>query len=245
MHYWNRQQQKRSQDVDAWTQLQRTIQRLDDSGFLWDNDDDRRKSKQCYEHCYSRLIVLTKAIATTTANARRGVIVIADEAAKDLEINIFNAAFEQAWAGKVSGLICLGDEEQLKDTSTCWFDPVQLAQTRRHGDISLPKRLIAEGFQIEAMYWWRNSLQKAMRTKRNPRDATHYPKLGREDLRTFVDLTEQKVDSKGDIGFDKAVSRVNVALTRGRGVVWTAGDRYKGPLARDTLPRLLYIERSR
>lgn len=164
MHFWNRQQQKRSEDVDAWTKLQRTIQRLDNNGFLWDNDDDGRRLEQCYKYCYSHLIALTRAIATTTANARsgalsknfasgqcgpgdKGVIVIAKEAAKDLEINIFNAAFEQAWDGKVSGLICLGDEEQLRDTSTCAFGPVQLAQTRRRGDISLPKRLIAEGFQ--------------------------------------------------------------------------------------------------
>ena len=95
------------------------------------------------------------------------------------------------------------------------------------------------------MHWWRNSLQKAMRTKRNPRDATHYPELGREALMTFVDLAVQKVDSKGDIGFVKAVSRVNVALTRGRGVVWTAGDRSEGQLARDTSLHLLYLERSR
>ncbi|KAI7286492.1 hypothetical protein KC345_g1192 [Hortaea werneckii] len=44
----------------------------------------------------------------------KGAIVIAGEATKDLEINIFNAAFEQAWDGKVSGLVCLGDEEQLE-----------------------------------------------------------------------------------------------------------------------------------
>ena len=83
-----------------------------------------------------------------------------------------------------------------------------------------------------------------MRTKSHPRDATHYPTLGREALMTSVDLTVRKMDSKGDIGLVKAVSRVNVALTRGRGVVWTTGDRYEGRLARNTLPRLLYIERS-
>ncbi|KAI6857529.1 hypothetical protein KC338_g7074 [Hortaea werneckii] len=107
-------------------------------------NDINRKMNLGAEHCYSHPIALTKAIATTTANARcgflrknfasgqcgqgvKGVNVIADEAAKDLEINIFNAAFEQAGDGKSSGLICLGDEEQLKDTSSCSFGPLQLA----------------------------------------------------------------------------------------------------------------------
>ncbi|KAI7086628.1 hypothetical protein KC356_g4835 [Hortaea werneckii] len=64
-------------------------------------------------------IALTKAISATTAYACCGalrknfapgqcgqgvkrMIVVADEAAKDLEINIFNAAFEQAWNGDIS-----------------------------------------------------------------------------------------------------------------------------------------------
>ena len=45
---------------------------------------------------------------------------------------------------------------------------------------------------------------------------------------TSLDLAVQKVDRKEDIGFVKAASRVNVALTRGRGVVWTAGGSCEG-----------------
>ncbi|KAI7489748.1 hypothetical protein KC357_g2157 [Hortaea werneckii] len=82
----------------------------------------------------------------------------------------------------------------------------------------------------ETMYWWRTRIQNAMRRADNPRDTTHYPTVitvdssqGSEALMTFLDLAVQKMDRQEDIGFVRAVSRVNVALTRGRGVVWTAG----------------------
>ncbi|KAI7476554.1 hypothetical protein KC351_g9390 [Hortaea werneckii] len=378
IHHWNRHQHKHFKGgVDAWAELQEMIQRIDDEAFDWDSEDDRRKLRHCYKHCYHHLIALTKVVSTTTGNARadplresfasglygqevKGVVVIVDEAAKDLEINIFNAVFEQAWNCKVSGLICLGDEEQLKPTNTCAFGPVQFAEFRRRGDISLPKRLIAEGFQSvvhlkeqnrmhpdvaefvnksvykgvlrnapatqqtlkqqysglaetlrrilvdlhciseagdapertlrvhyleleaerrlnqqtksavvleiaelfmesiwpklhelfgskmsanvfvivayrETMYWWRTRIQNAMRRAGDPRDTTHYPTVitvdssqGSEALMTFLDLAVQKMDRQEDIGFVRAVSRVNVALTRGRGVVWTAGGSCEG-----------------
>ncbi|KAI7188034.1 hypothetical protein KC316_g6627 [Hortaea werneckii] len=354
------------------------IQRIDNESFDWDDENDRRKLNQCYKHCYHHLIALTKVISATTVNARaeplrenfasglygqevKGVVVIVDEAAKDLEINIFNAVFEQAWNCKVSGLICLGDEQQLKPTNNCAYDPVQFAEFRRRGDISLPKSLVAEGFQSvvhlkdqnrmhpdlakfvnkcfykeslcnaptiqqtleqqypglaktlrrilmdrhcipeagdvpetmlrvhyleleaerrlyqqtksavvlevaelfmesiwpklhelfgdkmsanvfvivayrETMYWWRTRIQNAMRKAGSPRDATHYLTVitvdssqGREALMTFLDLAVQKVDRWEDLGFVKAASRVNVALTRGKGVVWTAGGSCEGP----------------
>ncbi|KAI7309710.1 hypothetical protein KC315_g12884 [Hortaea werneckii] len=124
-------------EVDAWTELKWIVLRIENNDF---NDGDRRKLKQCYKHCYSHLIALTKVISTTTADAHcgplrknfasgqygqdsKGVIVIADEAGKDVGVNIFTAAFEQAWHGKVSGLTCLSDEEQLKPTNTCSFGP--------------------------------------------------------------------------------------------------------------------------
>ncbi|RMX95154.1 hypothetical protein D0867_13599 [Hortaea werneckii] len=378
IHHQNHQQRQHLEDqVDAWAELQGMIQRIDNESFDWDNENDRRKLNQCYKHCYHHLIALTKVISATTVNARaeplrenfasglygqevKGVVVIVEEAAKDLEINIFNAVFEQAWNCKVSGLICLGDEQQLKPTNNCACDPVQFAEFRRRGDISLPKRLVAEGFQSvvhlkeqnrmhpdlaefvnkyfykeslcnapatqqtleqqypglaktlrrilmdlhcipeagdapetmlrlhyleleaerrlnqqtksavvlevaelfmesiwpklhelfgdkmstnvfvivayrETMYWWRTRIQNAMRKAGSPRDATHYPTVitvdssqGREALMTFLDLAVQKVDRWEDIGFVKAASRVNVALTRGKGVVWTAGGSCEG-----------------
>ncbi|KAI7266628.1 hypothetical protein KC343_g4392 [Hortaea werneckii] len=378
IHHWNRHRHKHLKDgVDAWAELQEMIQRIDNEAFDWDSEDNRRKLRHCYTHCYHHLIALTKVISATTGDACadplrknfafglygqevKGVVVIVDEAAKDLEINIFNAVFERTWNCKVSGLICLGDEEQLKPTNTCAFDPVQFAEFRRRGDISLPKRLVAEGFQSvvhlkeqnrmhpdiaefvnkwfykgslcnapatqqtlgqqypglaetlrrilmdlhcipetgdasemmlrvrylelhaerrlnqqtksavvleiaelfmesiwpklhelfgdkmaanvfviaayrETVYWWRTLIQNAMRKADNPRDVTHYPTVitvdssqGREALMTFLDLAVQKVDSKADIGFVKAASRVNVALTRGKGVVWTAGGGCEG-----------------
>ncbi|KAI7182729.1 hypothetical protein KC363_g8613 [Hortaea werneckii] len=378
IHHWNRHQHKHFKGgVDAWAELQEMIQLIDDEAFDWDSEDDRRKLRHFYKHCYHHLIALTKVVSTTTGNARadplresfasglygqevKGVVVIVDEAAKDLEINIFNAVFEQAWNCKVSGLICLGDEEHLKPTNTCAFDPVQFAEFRRRGDISLPKRLIAEGFQSvvhlkeqnrmhpdvaefvnksvykgvlrnapatqqtlkqqypglaetlrrilvdlqciseagdapertlrvhyleleaerrlnqqtksavvleiaelfmesiwpklhelfgskmsanvfvivayrETMYWWRTRIQNAMRKADHPRDTTHYPTVitvdssqGSEALMTFLDLAVQKLDRQEDIGFVRAVSRVNVALTRSRGVVWTAGGSCEG-----------------
>ncbi|GAB1735355.1 hypothetical protein NU219Hw_g2991t1 [Hortaea werneckii] len=377
IHHRNRQRQHLEDEVDAWSELQGMIQRIDNESFDWDNDNDRRKLNQCYRHCYHHLIALTRVISATTVNACaeslrenfasglhgqkvKGVVVIVDEAAKDLEINIFNAVFEQAWNCKVSGLICLGDEQQLKPTNNCACDPVQFAEFRRRGDISLPKRLVAEGFQSvvhlkeqnrmhpdltefvkkyfykeslcnapatqqtleqqypglaktlrrilmdlhcipeagdapemmlrmhyleleaerrlnqrtksavvlevaelfmesiwpklhelfgdkmsanvfvivayrETFYWWRTRIQNAMRKAGSPRDATHYPTVitvdssqGREALMTFLDLAVQKVDRWEDIGFVRAASRVNVALTRGKGVVWTAGGSCEG-----------------
>lgn len=41
----------------------------------------------------------------------------------------------------------------------------------------------------------------------------------REALMTLLEHPVQKVDSKAVVGFVKAVSRVNVALTHSRGVV--------------------------
>ncbi|KAI7221894.1 hypothetical protein KC333_g1477 [Hortaea werneckii] len=256
--------QKQSEDFDAWTKIQGTIQRLDGNGFDWDNDDDGRKLKQCYKHYYSHLIALTKVIAITTANARCGplrkkfasgqygqevkaVIVIADEAGQNVGINNFNAAFEQTWDGKrliaegfqsvvhlkeqnrmhpdlaefVNKYIYKGSLRNALATATQWT-------LRHHMESIRPKlheifgdKLSANVFAIVASredgghvlvaHW--SSMRHAHESQSMRRCQ------GREALLMFLGLAAQKVDSKTDFGFVKAISRVNVALTHGRDVV--------------------------
>lgn len=159
--------------------------------------------------------------------------------------------------------------------------PKIIAEPRRRGDITLPKRLIAEGFQSVVhlkeqnrmhpdlaeffnKFIYKGSLRNAPATQRTLRhhmesiwpkrhelsgdklsanvfaivasredgghvlvahrspmchacgrqSIRHYQ--GREALMMFLGLAAQKVDSKADVGFAKAISRVNVALTHDR-----------------------------
>ncbi|KAI7157550.1 hypothetical protein KC349_g5542 [Hortaea werneckii] len=213
MQYWHHhQQQKLSEDeVDAWTE----------------------RLKQCYKHCYSHPIALTKVISTTTANAPcvplrknfasgqygqevKGVTVIADEASV-VHLKEQNRMHPDL-AESVNKYIYKGSLRNALATQRTLRHHMESIWPKRHG-LSGDK-LSADVFAIVASREDGGHVLVAHRSSMchpcGRQSMWHYQ--GREALMMFLGLAAQKVDSKADVGFVKAISRVNVALTHGRDV---------------------------
>ncbi|KAK3654018.1 hypothetical protein LTR56_003453 [Elasticomyces elasticus] len=121
--------------------------------------------RMAYSQCRAHLIGRNRFMLATTGNCkaselrqnwyaetaewglkRVGVIVFVDEAAKDVEVNVWNGVMCEQWSHGVSGIIMLGDDKQLKPTNTCSTGKVNFNAFNHRLDIPLPCRLVEEGF---------------------------------------------------------------------------------------------------
>ncbi|KJY02467.1 hypothetical protein TI39_contig50g00005 [Zymoseptoria brevis] len=127
----------------------------------------RRRPEQelnAYQQCLEEIMAHNRFLITTTGNVRSfemmgfwstklPLAVFVDESAKDLEVNVWSAIVCEKWAGMVAGVYLFGDDRQLQPTNTCIRDHnrdtgvhTQYNAYFDRLDISLPCRLVAEGF---------------------------------------------------------------------------------------------------
>ncbi|EMC93486.1 hypothetical protein BAUCODRAFT_243573 [Baudoinia panamericana UAMH 10762] len=116
-----------------------------------------------YQACKRYIAAVTQYFVTTTGNvcateldaftkgAEFGVpchkvVIFVDEAAKDLEINVWAGIVNQTWADKVHGVFLFGDDKQLKPTNTSSKKNDRYNAFSDRLDISLPCRLVRQGF---------------------------------------------------------------------------------------------------
>lgn len=94
------------------------------------NADALESYRLAYKQCRAHLVGRSRFILTTTGNTRtaellhnwycdqkewgikqRGVIVFIDEAAKDLEVNVWAGIVSEQWSNGVKGVIMFGDDK--------------------------------------------------------------------------------------------------------------------------------------
>ncbi|KAK4548272.1 hypothetical protein LTR36_010142 [Oleoguttula mirabilis] len=149
--------------VDSWEILREFIQAYQTKTF-----DPRKKDvvlnyRRAYQACKGHVISLSRFMITTTGNVRAaellgywtsheyggkclGVMVFVDEAAKDVEANVWGGIVCETWASLVKGVFMFGDDRQLKPTNTSSKDKVQFNAYSDRLDVALPCRLVREGF---------------------------------------------------------------------------------------------------
>lgn len=110
--------------VDVWEVFRMHMQASRDGTFDWKDEEARHEYEVSYRWCKADICTRTNVMVTTTGNARageviydwkppkcRGYIIMIDEAAKDQEINIWNAIF--AKGERVKGVLMFGDEKYV------------------------------------------------------------------------------------------------------------------------------------
>ncbi|KAK4888950.1 hypothetical protein LTR27_012230 [Elasticomyces elasticus] len=157
--------------VNAWDILREFITKWRSGGMSREDlragcdPEVMAKYRMAYSQCRAHLIGRNRFMLATTGNAkaselrenwyaatdewdtkRIGVIVFVDEAAKDVEVNVWNGVMCEQWSHGVSGIIMLGDDKQLKPTNTCSTGKVKFNAFNHRLDIPLPCRLVEEGF---------------------------------------------------------------------------------------------------
>ncbi|KAK5167170.1 uncharacterized protein LTR77_007900 [Saxophila tyrrhenica] len=154
-----------SDRVDTWETLRELI-------AAWKaNELDMKESKRmelfrvAYLACKGQVVGLNRFIITTTGNVRsremrdywfsqqsdygvprKGVVVLVDEAAKDLEVNVWSGIVSERWSEYVKGVFLFGDDKQLLPTNTSAKGRTQYNYFSDRLDIPLPNRLEQEGF---------------------------------------------------------------------------------------------------
>lgn len=173
-----------SKETDTWDILRELIaeyrkNRLDSREV---KEGDMRKYRLAYKLCKGQIVGMNRFMITTTGNVRssemneswfksdwaynpprKGVVVLVDEAAKDVEVNIWTGIVHEQWAEHVKGVFLFGDDKyvphsptttphtdfmrrQLQPTNTSAKGAVQFNYFSDRLDIALPTRLEKEGF---------------------------------------------------------------------------------------------------
>lgn len=101
------------------------------------------RAKEMVEHFYSK--------EETYGVPQVGVMVFVDEAAKDLEPNIWSGITCATWSEHVRGVFLFGDDKQLKPTNTSSKGDVVFNAFSARLNISLPARLVNENFQCHRL----------------------------------------------------------------------------------------------
>ncbi|KAK3626304.1 hypothetical protein LTR56_019881 [Elasticomyces elasticus] len=158
-------------DVDAWNAVREVIRKWRAGGEereelrIKHRSEEMMPYRKAYGYCRAQLISENRFILATTGNVRSaelyeswysseamsgvkriGVIVFVDEAAKDVEANVWTGVVCEKWSHGVKGFIMLGDNKQLKPTNTCANGKVDFNAFNHRLDIPLPCRLVEEGF---------------------------------------------------------------------------------------------------
>lgn len=154
------------QNVNAWDILREFLEKYK-SSTLYDRlgTYTHEQYKLAYSSCKGQIIGLQRFMVTTTGNilaqdmienfyspeskygiARVGIMVFVDEAAKDLEINVWSGIVCHEWASAVRGAFLFGDDKQLQPTNTSSKGAVVFNPFSARLNISLPVRLVGEGF---------------------------------------------------------------------------------------------------
>ncbi|KAK1810468.1 hypothetical protein LTR12_015158 [Friedmanniomyces endolithicus] len=157
--------------VNAWDLLREFIAKWSHGGTdresLRSGCDDQimAQYRMAYAQCRAHLIGGNRFMLATTGNARAselvqhwyspehewnvkrlGVVVFVDEAAKDVEVNVWSGVVCEQWASGVRGVVMFGDDKQLKPTNTCSRGRINFNAFNDRLDIPLPCRLVEEGF---------------------------------------------------------------------------------------------------
>ncbi|KAK0260293.1 hypothetical protein LTS09_005109 [Friedmanniomyces endolithicus] len=161
----------RGEAVNAWELLREFIAKWSHGGTdresLRSGCDDQimAQYRMAYAQCRAHLIGGNRFMLATTGNARAselvqhwystesewnmkclGVVVFVDEAAKDVEVNVWSGVVCEQWASGVRGVVMFGDDKQLKPTNTCSRGKINFNAFNDRLDIPLPCRLVDEGF---------------------------------------------------------------------------------------------------
>ncbi|KAK5119587.1 hypothetical protein LTR85_007416 [Meristemomyces frigidus] len=149
--------------VDSWAILRDFIEAYQKGTFDPHGKDVVLRYRRAYQACKGHIISMSRFLVTTTGNVRSaellnywtsheygggclGVMVFVDEAAKDVEANVWGGIVCETWADLVKGVFFFGDDRQLKPTNTSSTGKVQFNAYSDRLDIALPCRLVREGF---------------------------------------------------------------------------------------------------
>lgn len=114
--------------VDVWEVLRELIAAYKNRTFEARDEKDKTRFKMAYIACKGHIISLCRFMITTTGNvraaelrenwykedfgvSRKGVIVFIDEAAKDVEANLWAGIVCEAWSADVKGVFMFGDDK--------------------------------------------------------------------------------------------------------------------------------------
>jgi hypothetical protein len=119
-----------NQEVNTWDVLRELIEEYRTETL--DKTDHHRMEtfRKAYLACKGQLVGLNRFMITTTGNVRatemvenwfspqdvygvprKGVIILVDEATKDVEVNIWSAIVAKRWSGYVKGVWLFGDDK--------------------------------------------------------------------------------------------------------------------------------------
>ncbi|KAK3680639.1 hypothetical protein LTR37_021127 [Vermiconidia calcicola] len=154
-----------SRDYNAWDVLRTFMSEYRAGTLDLANMWKMRQYRLAYRACKGQIVGLNRLMITTTGNVRsremlqywfspeseyglprKGVIVLVDEAAKDLEINVWSAIVCWRWSDWVQGVFLFGDDKQLQPPNTSAKGETQFNYFSDRLDIPLPNRLVQEGY---------------------------------------------------------------------------------------------------
>ena len=115
-------------DVDAWDILREFVQKYRERKVDWAGNFEQYRL--AYLACKGHIVGLNRFMITTTGNVqsmemvyhwfneiadygipRKGVVVFVDEAAKDLEVNVWSGIVCEKWSEWVKGVFLFGDDK--------------------------------------------------------------------------------------------------------------------------------------
>lgn len=116
--------------TNVWDLLRKYIAAYQDGTFNPKSESEAMEFRMAYGACKGHIIGLNRFMITTTGNVRasdmmenwcrpekeygvprRGVIVFVDEAAKDVEVNVWSGIVCEAWATRVNAVFLFGDDK--------------------------------------------------------------------------------------------------------------------------------------
>jgi hypothetical protein len=124
-----------SSTVDAWDLVRQMISEWRDGTIDLNDHKQMEKYRVAYQGCKGQVVGKNRFMITTTGNVRssemlnywfnpeheykvprKGVVVLVDEAAKDVELNVWSGIVCEKWAESVKGVWLFGDDKYVKLT---------------------------------------------------------------------------------------------------------------------------------
>lgn len=112
---------------DVWQVFREALEIIETGAWHWLLVEQQARYLMSYKYCKRHILGLSRFLITTTGNIRsddittawatgeyvpcKGVIVFVDEAAKDIEVNVWAGVVCESWADKVKGVVLFGDDK--------------------------------------------------------------------------------------------------------------------------------------